>query len=238
MRFLIFNLLVLSSLAYLVTAPPGMSPTKWAREFPGKLKNSIDVHAKEHLSDKTSFDDDIMQNMTQKLNDVSKVASKTGLTVIEKSKDIARLDPPVAAKMSPEDIEKLIKDTVAQTMNEASLKERHARESSEKEEVFVPMKTVKAEQNGMSKTSVKARQAKPLDTVDTNKSSEKSDAELEAAFNEMMVKPVNAPADEPVMSQIDKQTSEPQFMTTGQRQSYLAQVMQDMELFYLERVTR
>ncbi len=98
MRFFIFNLLVLSSLAYLVTAFSGMSPTKWAREFPDKLKNSIDGHAKEHLSDKTSFDDDIMQNMTQKLNDVSKAASKTGLTVIEKSKDIARLDPPVAAK--------------------------------------------------------------------------------------------------------------------------------------------
>ena len=238
MRFLIFNLLVLSSLAYLVTAPPGMSPTKWAREFPEKLKNSIDGHAKEHLADKTSFDDDIMHNMTQKLNDVSKVASKTGLTVIEKSKDIARLDPLVEPKMSPEDIEKLIKDTVAQTMNEASLKERHARESSEKEEVSVPIKTAKVEQDGMSKTSVQARQAKPVETADTNKGSEKSDAELEAAFNEMMAIPVNAPTDEPVMSQINKQTSEPQFMTAGQRQSSLAKVMQDMELFYLERVTR
>ncbi len=51
------------------------------------------------------------------------------------------------------------------------------------------------------KLLLKLDKVKPVETVDTNKGSEKSDAELEAAFNEMMAMPVNAPTDEPVMSQ-------------------------------------
>jgi len=235
MRFLIFNLLVLSSLAYLVTAPPGMSPTKWAREFPDTFKNLLEGHVEEHLSEKTSLDKKGMPALSKKLEQATETAKQAEQILAEKGTEMLQADD----KTDPIDIEQLIKDAVAQTMETVAAQNQAAQANSAPQKVVMPAPQIaQTEPVEHQSAPVMPAQPKQAEIKTAQAQSGPSDAELEAAFNEMMAQPVDQAPGQAQTLQASEQKEVPQFMTTGQRQSSLAQVMQDMELFYLERVTR
>jgi len=250
MRFLIFNIMVLASLAYLVTASPGTSPTQWARQFPDMFKTALDGHIDEHLGSKSTAMPELPAELKKGSQQVVKNLKQTYQQVMPETSAQPKIGKDAGPKQPETDLQKLVEKTVNQAMEKAAKKAQPKEQLVKQEELQTPIATAKQD---TAPAIIKDKAVADLDenqsaaTVAQKPAQQKketqTDAELEAAFSSLMADKAQLPEQNAVVASYQKGSDtsaaqSPQFMTSGQRQSSLARVMQDMELFYLERVMR
>ena len=227
MRFLIFNMVVFLSIGYLFTATPGQSVGHWIDATIDKVSRTL---ASAPPAD----------------------APKHGLAPADKLKQLVVSTPtPVAAqnddtKINEDKIQKIISDSInsylkeieagsggVQANNTASLP-RIAGTNATTADYTAPLPIDRARQTAVTaKTFDPVKQNTTPSTV--SRASAKADELLASGFSELYPadpKAVVAARDELVPQDI---VAAPVFMNSGDRQEALSELIQNLQLTYLER---
>ena len=227
MRFLIFNMVVFLSIGYLFTAAPGQSIGNWIDATVDKVGRTV------ALASST----DALKQVPAPADKLAQSVALTPTNVADQNDDIKINDNKIQ-KIISDSVNRYLKEIVAgsssaQADNSGSLP-RLAVNSAATAEQTAPLPIDRASQTAVTATIpdlVKQNTASPP----VIGASTKADESLASGFSELYSadpKVVVAARDELGLQDI---AAAPVFMNSGDRQAALSELIQNLQLTYLER---
>lgn len=224
MRFLIFNCLILASLSYLLTAQPGDSFSSWAKEFPDEFEKKFDSHFSQNLEQQVFNKSSLISEAEKKVN------SETDRGVIEGPEQLAN------KITNEESIKKLIDDAIKESNQTISPKT-----DQNENKVVVSQLDKSIVSRGNAASPLLDTEQITVKNLNGEQTSMRDDVAIGEDFKNLeqsiqsgaTINAVKSSKD--VQKNIDEQQT---FMSGQQRQIALTQLMQDMEMFYAEKLAR
>ena len=223
MRFLIFNIVVLLSIGYLLTASPGQSVGNW-------LDNTLDTFKKTaEIAPKT--DKSLVQTTPSNKAPIIEVDNKSVKSLAEnKNKTESNSDE---VKITANKIQKIIKESINNNLREIvtkfeSIADKSLVQGAVPEKInTVDLATQKPEQKTANTTAV---------TDIKQKKTTEAEEDLALAFSELYSKNNDVSSSNKHTLMADTTAEKTVFMTPNDRQVALSELIQNLQVTYLERL--